>query len=256
MAWSGHTAFVPGRGPRAFLRRTRTAAASWVPSDKTGLKAWYKGDGTVWQDSARTTSATADTDPVGAWDDASGNGNHLTQGTSANRPTLQTAELNGKAVVRGDGTNDTLGVLSIGTFTDATIGILFKSATASRWPMSFQGGALGIQHEGATNVRFRGWNVDTTGANNVTVTVTANWRWVLFKVVSGGTGTCYVDGVSRYTFSPTSTLTFGRFGLFSRDDPTEYLNGDIAEAVVYDSAISDADRGNLDGYISAKWATF
>jgi hypothetical protein len=256
--WSpGFTGFSPGRGPSAFLRRARTAAGgSWVPSDKTGLLAWYKGDGTLWQDSARTTGATADTDPVGSWDDESGNAEHLTQGTSANRPTLQTAELNSLAVVRGDGTNDALGLTDLGTLTDATIAVLFKSATTGRWPMSFQGGAMGIQHEGATSVRFRGWGVDTTGSNNVTVTVTSNWRWVLFKVVSGGTGTCYVDGTSRYTFSPTGTQAFGQFGLFARSDPTEHMNGDIAEALVYDSAISDGDRGNLDSYISGKWATF
>ena len=54
----------------------------------SGLKGWW--DATVksslWQDSARTTPVAFNADPVGAWDDKSGNGNHVTQGTTAAKP--------------------------------------------------------------------------------------------------------------------------------------------------------------------------
>jgi hypothetical protein len=58
----------------------------FAPTDLTGLQFWFKADGTLWQDSARTTAATADADPVGAWDDASGNANNATQATAGTRP--------------------------------------------------------------------------------------------------------------------------------------------------------------------------
>lgn len=42
---------------------------------------------TLFQDSAMTTAVSANGNPVGAWKDKSGNGNHVTQATSTARPT-------------------------------------------------------------------------------------------------------------------------------------------------------------------------
>lgn len=78
------------------------------PSGISGLKLWLRADGTRWQDSARTTPATADTHPIGAWDDASGAGNHFTQATAGKRPLLKTGIVNSLPVLRFDGSNDTL----------------------------------------------------------------------------------------------------------------------------------------------------
>lgn len=44
-------------------------------------------DSSIWQDSARTTPSSSG-DIVGAWDDLSGNGYHVLQATTANKPTL------------------------------------------------------------------------------------------------------------------------------------------------------------------------
>jgi hypothetical protein len=32
-----------------------------------------------------------------------------------------------------------------------------------------------------------------------------------------------------------------------------YLNGDIAEIIIYNSALSDTDRGLVESYLLAKW---
>ena len=46
-------------------------ASAFVPTDLGAtLKIWGRADGTLWQDSARTTPVTANNDPVGAADDA------------------------------------------------------------------------------------------------------------------------------------------------------------------------------------------
>ena len=49
-----------------------------------------------------------DNDPVAIWADDSGNSYNLTQGTTANQPTYQTNEINGKPIIRFDGSNDNL----------------------------------------------------------------------------------------------------------------------------------------------------
>lgn len=53
----------------------------WWPSNPA--------DGSLWQDSARTTLCTAAGDPVGAMGDQSGNGNHVLQATAGKRPILR-----------------------------------------------------------------------------------------------------------------------------------------------------------------------
>lgn len=83
-----------------------------IPTDISNLKVWFKADGTLWQDAARTTPAVTDGDPIGSWDDASGNANHAQQSTSGFRPQLKTSILNGLPVIRFDGTDDFLDGLS------------------------------------------------------------------------------------------------------------------------------------------------
>src|SRR5690242_121198 len=73
------------------------------PTIVPGLVGWYKADGTLWQDSARTTPVVANSDPVGAWDDASGNNNHLLQATAGKRPLYKVNILGGKPAVLFDG---------------------------------------------------------------------------------------------------------------------------------------------------------
>ena len=50
----------------------------------------------------------SDNTEVSPWEDRSGNGNDVSQATSANRPTFQTAEQGGNGIVRFDGSNDVL----------------------------------------------------------------------------------------------------------------------------------------------------
>lgn len=68
---------------------------------------WYDPSdlSTVWQDSARTTPGAVDS-PVGALDDKSGNGNHLTQGTAGSRPILR--QSGSLFYLERDGTDDWL----------------------------------------------------------------------------------------------------------------------------------------------------
>ncbi len=68
----------------------------------------YDDPTTLWQNSDGTGAVSADTDPVGRVSDLSGNGKHLIQATSGNRPAYRT----GAARVAFDGTNDYLSVAS------------------------------------------------------------------------------------------------------------------------------------------------
>lgn len=80
--------------------------ASFAPTDITGLMAWYKSNTGTYTTSAGSTPATADSDPVGRWEDQSGNGRHVTQATAGKRPLLKTNISGGYPAIRTDGTDD------------------------------------------------------------------------------------------------------------------------------------------------------
>lgn len=63
----------------------------------------------MFQDSAGTTPVTAAGDPVGLWQDKSGNGHHLVQTTDANRPILR-QDAQGVWYLEGNGTSISMSV--------------------------------------------------------------------------------------------------------------------------------------------------
>jgi len=85
---------------------------AWTPTDEgAALLFWEKADAGGYEDAAKTTPATDDGDVIGAREDQSGQGNDATQGTTANKPTLQNAAgdlVNGLPVDLYDGIDDGL----------------------------------------------------------------------------------------------------------------------------------------------------
>lgn len=123
--------------------KRRRADILWTPDNLFPASgAWFDSNdlSTLFQDSARTTPVTSDGDPVGAWDDKSGNGNHLTQATASERPVYRTS--GGLSWVEFDQVDDNLTVtfgapisqivtssiaFRTGTEPSATLGYLWDS---------------------------------------------------------------------------------------------------------------------------------
>lgn len=185
-----------------------------LPSTISGLKLWLKADGALWQDAARTVPAASNGDVVGAWDDASGTGNHVTQATTAKKPTLRTGVVGGKPVIRFDGSNDTLvSVAASGTDTSSftQFAVLKRANTASG----------DILHTGLTsaggNMEWYAW---ATG--NVQRTDTENTTGLVVGTNSLGTSAFHTLGISSENVAPdtpteiASTSTYDAFGVMLR----------------------------------------
>jgi hypothetical protein len=258
------TAVTPGRGPQAFLRRTRAAGGGgFSPSDIAGLALWLKADGTLWQDSGRTTPASSDADPVGAWDDASGNDDHYTQATAGSRPAFKTGIVNGLPVVRFDGASDYLaGPNHLSALTAATAFVVVKidndppgaADQSGLWDMD---AASDAAHYPFTDGNvYDGWgSTARKSTGNPTLSLSAAFR--VYGVVSAsGAWTSYVDGTQHYT-TGTNTVGFGTAPEFGRSfngaATYYYLDGDVAEVIVYDSALGTTDRQSVEGYLATKY---
>jgi hypothetical protein len=181
--------------------------------------AWYDPSdvATLAQDSAGTTPVTADGDPVGRMLDKSGNGWHLTQATSGNRPTYRTGS--GLSWLEFDGVDDFL--LSAGTYTFALpeyIAVcISKTAADTRGFLGCIGGSTAYHYVGNSLNFDRARDVMRGPAAEATATAANNSvpTTGVVKVIDGlgqaGTHDIFVNngssGSASNAFNTTDTGT-------------------------------------------------
>lgn len=232
-------------------------AASFSPSDITGLAGWWKAD---------AITGLVDGDPVTSWPDSSAGARNMTQATSAKKPIYKTAIANGQPVVRFDGVDDLLLTASVvtATTTNVTLVLVVKQSSTtgtSCTPLQngnggIGGGGYGIAVDSDTNKKgmLRGgvaWDNSTTNEDTswdvlVLSRGATNWRlWSKGTLLAPDPLT-----VGNPNVPATQTL----MGIHdAAGGGNKYLNGDIAEALIYSAAISDADRDALETHLGAKY---
>jgi hypothetical protein len=219
----------------------------WVPFQEVfspdsiaGLQVWLEAD----------ALSLADTDPVATWTDSSGNGHDFTAAGGV-RPIYRTGILNGLPVVRfatdDEMTSDLTGVFA----SAATLFVVYTVSGDTDYS---------IYETTTTGDGFWRWSGDGNGyartfrsariATYPLATATTGTR-VASVVSSGSTFQVYFDGVGQgaqaAAFSGGTTHVLGSAG------GKEFLEGDIAEVIAYDSALSDSDRQAVEAYLADKW---
>jgi hypothetical protein len=230
---------------------------------------------------------------VSRWEDKSGSGRHATQGTSANRPARKTAIQGSKDVLRFDGSNDSLSIpSSTATFNflhgaDSTVFAVVKAGTTANPNAEYaflgthngSGGTNGITLWYADFVE-EGFNpndqlrVIVGAAGGAGAVVDSADRGVggftanTFKVLSVITKPTQATAANRLsarvnggsavsgnqaTKAASAADASGDLTLGSSSGATFFLNGDIAEIIIYNSALSDTDRAAVESYLISKW---
>ena len=224
--------------------------SSFNPASISGLQLWLDADD--------SETITLNGSTVSQWDDKSGNNYHVSQATASNQPTFTASALNSKSVVRFDGVNDGLintGDTPVGGSTNRTVFIVFNfNGTTIDYALvlgyngALNGKAFGISEEIAVRVN-NGNRVWTTAVDSTHAIVT---------IVLDGTSTtdlsAWKNG-SSLTASSTATQTIDtQSGVgIGRSPAGNHLNGDVAEIIVYNSALSTSDRESVESYLSTKW---
>jgi len=205
-------------------------------------------------------------DPVATW--TASTGNNATQATSGNRPTYQTAVVNGHPVVRFDGTDDYLEFAGLGAaLTEYTILAVVKPDTYSgeRTVLSqdatgFSNDLLfGIDPEGANTVNDRwGASVQNTSTRTTvagtTVPDTTNFEIVGLRY-NGSLLELLRGSVVDNTASPAGYNVANRTWNIGRNPGANlrFFDGDIAEIAVYSTAIPDFDLGRVIDGLAVKY---
>lgn len=213
-----------------------------APGGVTGnLELWLdaQDSSTLFQLNTCTSAVTADGQSVGCWQDKSGNANHATA-TGGNRPTYQTNELNGQAVIRLDGSNDALDFTAISNI--RTVFAVNRSATTSYQPLLGHStsthffttdNTLLDTTNSSPNLQSGSWRVDRSDVASPTV-FSQTQAYSLISVVSGGN--VEADHIS------SDRKTGGRF-----------FNGDWVELIIYSRALNASEVTSVENYLYDKW---
>ncbi len=201
----------------------------------------------VWLDAADVSTITLNGGKVSQWNDKSGNGNHETQGTDAARPTYVAGALNHKPALRFSGAQNMDKVFTGSLAQPNTIFAVYKYDAAGA-------GAQRLFDASAGLVQVNTALVINAGGSSVTLVnpYTRGSYEILAAVVNGAASSGYVNGVLKASGNPgTNTMT--RLKIGSSGANTEYLQGDIAEIVVYNAAVPSCERVCVERYLAGKW---
>lgn len=251
----------------------------YAPLTIPGLQLWLDAsDASTLFDSTTGGSIVSADGGVARWEDKSGQSRHFTQEASASRPTRKIASQNGLDVLSFDGTDDFLDLAStlIGTSAaPATLFCAIKFLSFSTFPevleignyprpdpedtsgyqfISYDDGGMYVSNVGANNERF------TAAGTLATSTFYAITFQVSGAAFSSSQPKFWRNGVEQSSTRGTGTATpnisashVARIGANLIAPAGQFFGGDIAELIIYNSAVSDASRKFVEDYMMTKW---
>jgi fibronectin type 3 domain-containing protein len=238
---------------------TNSAEVSGLPSAPTSIT-WFK---------ANAITGVANGAAVAIWPDASGNSFNATQATSGQQPKYFTNALNGLPVVRFNATNNTYLTFNRPVQNDFTIIIVYRCSQASQGTGTsfWQGAALVngdqpfTQNDFGTSINANGQVIAGTGNPDTSINSgggynDGNPHLVTFKrTLSSGALALYVDGMlvamgTGGTQALTAPLTLD---LGTVPSGGGALTGDIAEAKIFSTALSDMNRHVEENSLACKY---
>ena len=237
------------------------------PDMLDGLQLWLRSD----------LGVTFDADGVSEWQDQSGNDRHASQGTAAQRPAFVAHGAGRLPVLRFDGVNDRLAIawpLNSALSGLTVIAVVRTSSNNAQAVISFDGDQyweLSVS-DGAASPRVRWQTADTTAATHSLTAdrAFANTQWHALMAVFEAGGApdkqFFVDGMAvgsadghggndlgsgtRFGFIGASSNAAALNGAVSGD----FLDGDVAEIAVYDRALSDSEREQVERYFAKRYS--
>jgi hypothetical protein len=231
----------------------------WTPD---GLGA----DLALWFDAADASTITLNGSTVSQWNDKSGNGRNVSQAVTAQQPAYDAVN----KIITFDNDylfNDTVGAAGLTSVSMLTVMRMVSGGANEDLPMGvgvqFTTGAIRCFYRasGSTTVGFAGWSRDVTTSDfsydiGGDYHIFAGWNT---QLATPGNVRLSRDGATPIAY------TTNNGGLLSTADGFSvgslrggvvgnyYSNISVQEIVVLYSAITDADRQKLEGYLAWKW---
>lgn len=263
--------------------RGRYQNLPFSPIDISGLQLWLDASEakSLFSDTAGTTLATTDGTSIALWKDKSGNSRNLAQSTSGNRPVLKKAVVNSLDGIRFDGTNDYLDyATNIRPSAYSVFVVVNKTTTSS---VTFCGASdtagngharyfeissgfyatndIGIITGNGTD-SYKGLYTQNSAGNLI-----VNNTPTVLSMTSSVTGSGTTLELFKNNSAPATTViganitsvaavnrnfAVGRLGDYNGN----YLQGDIYEILIYNSALTTTQRQQVESYLNTKWKVY
>ncbi len=258
-ATNGNTWYYVVTAVNALGEGTNSAEVSAAPSLAASVITWFAAD---------RIAGLANGAAVSSWTDLSGNGFNATQVNAAQQPAYVTNALNHLPVVRFNAASSNYLAFPRPVQDDFTIFCVFRST------QGFGSGTLYYQGAGLVNGEVSGVTTDfgsclftngqvCAGTGNPDVAALSGAGYadgkahlMTFKRTEAtGEVDLYMDGsLAGTTTGSTSSLTApNQLVLGALQTIINFLNGDIGEVKIFNSALSDNDRVSLESGLVQKW---
>ena len=238
--------------------QTIRKVGGFSPANLSGLSLWLKAD-------AGVTLSGSD---VTAWADQSGNGNNASS-TPGTRPTLVSNTLNAKPVLRFDGAGQKMALTSSIGGTAYTILIVCKNNDNTNGSMFFWtteeifgryiASITSTSYNASARNKFILSENDAGGGEGDSIiawsSTAVNNNYFIGTAIQNGGGKAYSNGSggndSLGTFAGSNT-----FDLIGGYDFGYELDGDVAEIIAYNRAVTTPERQQVEGYLNTKYAIY
>jgi hypothetical protein len=237
----------------------------FTPASISGLQLWLDASDTttLFDASSGGSQVTTDGSTVARWQDKSGASYHALQGVANARPLLKTAIQNSKPALRFDGLNDCLRIPTIPLNTSITIFVVGNFINAK--PFLIEHSANSESNSGfyLYGNYFSSWQFRRDAASHIgTISQSLSTgamalyslRYDTVASVAKNGSLLLNTGLTGSTVANTSVTT--ALNICSRNQTGAFSQGDLCEVVIYNSAITDAERAQVDEYLNNKWGVF
>jgi hypothetical protein len=210
----------------------------------------------LWLD-AETLSGSDGTQ-ISTWADRSGNSRDATQATGGAQPKLYNNVLNGKKVVRFDGVDD---VMEVDLTNPISQPITIFAVTKQSGLPSVNGRVIHSSDPNLAGSTFFPLGLNSSGNhlwNFGTDTVTGvsfSSNFAIYGVIANGSQSAtFRNGASLFTGNPGSNGIARYLYVGNLQSGLRGLNGDIAEILIFSTALSALNRQRVERYLGAKYA--
>jgi hypothetical protein len=213
---------------------------------------WLDADdnATVWQDSARTTPATANGDVIGALDDKSANAYHELQTTATNKPLGILNAYKGRRTIRFDGADNYLTKDFGASYAQPNMFFIVCNFIGASGEFVFDTPAGTnrnvLSDSGGVSMGFNA-GIGRTWAHTLPTGLQ-----LIRILANGASGSVFVNGVSKTTgdmgANPLTGMIFGaRFTIAS------FGQVDLCESIIIDRNPSAGEIAAIEAYLTEKW---
>jgi len=219
----------------------------------------------LWLDASDTATITQAAGAVSQWNDKSGNGRHVTQGSASLQPTTNTRTMNGLNVIDFDGTSDLLNIpfslYSLPNNSNTIFAVYSVDNTTIHHRILNATQANGSRL--LTSIFYTGAKSDFSVINNTSATfvsmvipknTSAHIAGQLYDGIGGVASlTPFFDGVKAPSGAGGNAASVDAFSIGAQPLGYYYLDGVIAEIIIYNRLLSNAEANRVGAYAAAKW---